>query len=225
MRRALLFFSLLAACSGGATDPALAPFEEAPAEEPSATNATTTEEPNEPRGAPSLDASAPEDSGSVPDAKAPKPTSHFECKKLGANAYRPYWVQVITASDGSVVTKDWSTTPKGLLGQNAMTTQAECDQTRAAANDAYGVICSRTGLDGWKPTLYTGTLPGRADFGYLGGSSIMTFGDCLAATKNSSAKGVCFWGGSAWYTSPIDKEGLLAGPFATVDACIVQTKL
>jgi hypothetical protein len=175
-----------------------------------------------------LDASATDatvtDAGAA-DATEPVVHSHFECKKLGENAYRPYYVQVTASADGSAIIKDWSTTAKGLLGQNAMTSQAECDQARAAANDVFGVICSRTGLDGWKPTIYTGTIPGRADFGYLGGSSITTFGDCLKATQSSSSAGVCFWGGSDWYVSPIDKEGVSKGPFATLDACVAQTKL
>lgn len=153
-------------------------------------------------------------------------TSHFECKLQTADegfgqSYRPYWMQAV---DDGARYKDWSQTQRGLLGQNAMGSAEECDQARAAANDAYGVICSRTGLDGWKPTLYTGTTPGRADFGYLGGSSIMEFGDCLKATSNSSALGVCFWGGSDWYVSPIDHEGLTMGPYDSVDECVKHTK-
>ena len=105
-----------------------------------------------------------------------------------------------------------------------MSPQEECDRARENANEPAGVICSRIGLDGWKSTLYTGTVPGREDFGYLGGSSIMEIDDCLKATKNSSDKGVCFWGGSGWYVSPIDREGLTAGPFTTVDECITHTK-
>lgn len=158
-----------------------------------------------------------------PDANAPGLRSHFECKALGGGTFRPYWLRVVDPGDGGSAYQDYGATAKGLLGQNAMTSLAECDKARAAANDAFGVICSRTGLDGYKPTLYTGTVPGRADFGYLGGSSIMNFDDCLKATKNSSASGVCFWGGSEWYVSPIDKEGVTKGPFATIDACVAQT--
>jgi hypothetical protein len=161
--------------------------------------------------------------GGAADA-APAPRSRFECKAQGASAFRPFWVQVTALADGSVATKDWGATAKGLLGQNAMPTRQECDAARAAANDAHGVICSRTGLDGWKPTLYTGTSPGRADFGYLGGSSIMRFDDCLKATRESSTLGVCFWGGSAWYVSPIDREGVSKGPYPTIDACVAQTR-
>jgi hypothetical protein len=145
-------------------------------------------------------------------------TSHFECKDLGDGTYRPHYLQVV---DGAY--RDWGDSPQGLLGQNAMTSLDECTRAVAASNAQYGVICSRTGLDGWKPTLYTGTLPGRADFGYLGGSSIMVFDDCLTATRNSSAAGVCFWGGSDWYVSPIDQEGLTLGPYATIDGCAAQT--
>lgn len=169
------------------------------------------------------------DAGDLGDAAAPgdaatdAPRSRFACKELGPSAFRPYWLQVIPTDAGPTI-KDWGATPKGLLGQNPMATRAECDEARAAANEAAGVICSRTGLDGWKPTLYTGTVPGRADFGYLGGSSILVFDDCLKATRGSSDAGVCFWGGSEWYVAPIDREGVNAGPFATVDACVAATR-
>jgi hypothetical protein len=146
--------------------------------------------------------------------------SHFACKDLGGQRHRPYYLQAV---DGGARYKDWSETPKGLLGQNAMTSADECQQVLDHANDEFGVICSRTGLDGWKPTIYTGTAPGRPDFGYLGGSSIEAFADCLAATAASSEKGVCFWGGSAWYVSPIDREGVAAGPFRSLDACTNYT--
>ncbi len=147
--------------------------------------------------------------------------SHFECKDLGAGSFRPYYMQA--TSDGSRY-RDYSQTPRGQLGQNPMRSLDECTRALAAANDEFGVICSRTGLDGWKPTLYTGTVPGRADFGYLGGSSIMDLDDCLLATERSSASGVCFWGGSDWFVSPIDREGVTAGPFATVEACVERTQ-
>ena len=147
--------------------------------------------------------------------------SHFECKAAGAESIRPYYLQAI---DGGTRFKDYSLTPKGLLGQNPMSSGDECARALAAANDEFGVICSRTGLDGWKPTLYTGTVPGRADFGYLGGSSIMAFADCLRATQYSSKSGVCFWGGSDWYVSPIDHEDVTVGPFASIDECVTHTK-
>lgn len=147
--------------------------------------------------------------------------SRFACKDQGSGRYRPYYLQAI---NGGTDYKDYSQTSKGLLGQNAMTSQDECQRALDAANDEHGVICSRTGLDGWKPTIYTGTVPGRADFGYLGGSSILDFNDCLKATESSSAAGVCFWGGSDWYVSPIDREGLVAGPFRTIDACTEYTR-
>lgn len=146
--------------------------------------------------------------------------SHFDCKDLGQGKFRPYYLQSI---DGGTRYKDWSLTAKGLLGQNAMTSREECDAANDASNEEFGVVCSRTGLDGWKPTIYTGTLPGRADFGYLGGSSIVRFEDCLAATAASSEKGVCFWGGSDWYVSPIDREGVVAGPYGTLSACTAFT--
>jgi hypothetical protein len=148
--------------------------------------------------------------------------SRFECKDYGNGRYRPYYLQAI---DGSSELKDYSQTPKGLLGQNAMKSLEECNQALQHANHKYGVICSRTGLDGWKPTLYTGTVPGRADFGYLGGSSIMKFEDCLKSTAASSEKGVCYWGGSAWFAGRIDRQGnSIAGPFNSVDTCIEATK-
>jgi hypothetical protein len=146
--------------------------------------------------------------------------SHFECKALGGGTYRPFYLQAI---DDGTQYKDYSQTPNGLLGQNPMTSIDECNQALASANHPFGVICSRTGLDGWKPTIYTGTVPGRTDFGYLGGSSIMRFEDCLNATKNSSKLGVCFWGGSDWYVSPIDQEGLTMGPFSSIDECVTHT--
>lgn len=146
--------------------------------------------------------------------------SHFECKDLGQGRFRPYYLQAV---DGGERYKDWSQTPKGLLGQNAMTSRDECAAALDASNAEFGVVCSRTGLDGWKPTIYTGTLPGRADFGYLGGSSIVRFEDCLASTAASSEKGVCFWGGSDWYVSPIDREGVVAGPYRILEACTAFT--
>ncbi|MCB0406201.1 MAG: hypothetical protein KDD51_15575 [Bdellovibrionales bacterium] len=145
--------------------------------------------------------------------------SHFECKDFGNSRYRPYYLKAIHGSQY----QDFSLTPKGLLGQNAMKSVDECERALEAANHEFGVICSRTGLDGWKPTLYTGTVPGRPDFGYLGGSSIMRFEDCLTATRHSSQKGVCFWGGSSWYVSPIDHEGLISGPFSSVEDCAQTT--
>lgn len=148
--------------------------------------------------------------------------SHFKCKDLGNGRYRPYYLQAV---EGGTQLKDYSQTPKGLLGQNPMPSLEECTQALENANHHFGVICSRTGLNGWKPTLYTGTVPGRADFGYLGGSSIMKFSDCLKATAASSEKGVCYWGGSAWFAGRIDREGnSLAGPFPDVDSCIEKTK-
>ncbi len=147
--------------------------------------------------------------------------SHFECRHLGNGRYRPFYLQAI---DGGTQYKDWSQTAKGLLGQNAMKSADECQKALDAANHEFGAICSRTGLDGWKPTTFTGTRPGRPDFGYLGGSTIERFEDCLLATSKSSTKGVCFWGGSDWFVSPIDKEGLTAGPFRSVAECVQHTQ-
>jgi len=146
--------------------------------------------------------------------------SYFDCKNQGGNSYRPYYMQAI--NDGTQY-RDYSQTAKGLLGQNAMPSIAECTDAVAAANGEFGVICSRTGLGGWKPTIYTGTTPGRADYGYLGGSSIESFADCLKATQNSSVRGVCFWGGSSWYVSPIDREGIIMGPYRSIDECVTHT--
>src|SRR4051794_34700923 len=88
--------------------------------------------------------------------------SHFECKDLGGSMYRPYYLKAI---NGGTAYQDFSQTAKGLLGQNAMTSLDECQRAVKVSNAEFGVICSRTGLDGWKPTLYTGTVPGRPDFG------------------------------------------------------------
>jgi hypothetical protein len=44
----------------------------------------------------------------------------------------------------------------------------------------------------------------------------------LKATQHATSKGVCFWGGSDWYVSPIDHEGLTAGPFSTIDECVME---
>jgi hypothetical protein len=148
--------------------------------------------------------------------------SHFRCQDLGGDNFRPYYMQAI--NEGTEY-QDWSETPRGLLGQNPMRGEDECQRAAQAANAEYGIVCSRTGLNGWKPTIYTGTVPGRADFGYMGGSSIMDFEECLLATEKSSARGVCFWGGSQWYVSPIDREGVNAGPFDTVAACTDYTAL
>lgn len=157
------------------------------------------------------------------EPSAPSLESRFECKDLGNGRYRPYYLQAL---DGATELRDFSQTPKGLLGQHPMTSLEECSKALENANHKYGVICSRTGLNGWKPTLYTGTVPGRADFGYLGGSSIMKFEDCLKSTAASSEKGVCYWGGSAWFAGRIDREGKsLAGPFPSVDRCIEATKV
>ncbi len=145
--------------------------------------------------------------------------SHFECRDQGNGQFRPFYLQVVGDQY-----KDWSKTPRGLLGQNAMTSSEECQRAVEVANQEFGAVCSRTGLDGWKPTTFTGTRPGRPDFGYLGGSSIVRFEDCLLATHFSSRKGVCFWGGSDWFVSPIDKEGLSAGPFRSVAECVQQTQ-
>lgn len=147
--------------------------------------------------------------------------SHFECRDQGGNRFRPFYMQAI---NGGTDYKDWSQTTKGLLGQNAMKSEEECMKAVEAANNEFGAICSRTGLDGWKPTTFTGTRPGRADFGYLGGSSIMRFDDCLKASRLSSKKGICFWGGSDWYISPIDKEGFAGGPYRSVEECTQQTQ-
>lgn len=146
--------------------------------------------------------------------------SHFECKMQGGSSYRPYYMKAISDTEY----KDYSKTAKGLLGQNAMKSLEECQTAIQAANEEFGVVCSRTGLDGWKPTIYTGTVPGRPDFGYLGGSSIEKFENCLDATKNSSKNGVCFWGGSDWYISPIDKEGVKGGPYGSISECVMHTK-
>lgn len=147
--------------------------------------------------------------------------SHFECKKAGEKSYRPYYMKVNAQGTGY---DDFSKTAKGLLGQDPMESEEECKQAVEASNKEHGVICSRTGLGGWKPTLYTGTKPGRADFGYLGGSTIKRFEDCIKATELSSAKGVCYWGGSDWWVSPIDREGTSSGPYRTLADCTDKTK-
>jgi hypothetical protein len=148
-------------------------------------------------------------------------TSHFLCKELSTGGrFKPYYMQAI--EDGTRY-KDYSNIPKGLLGQNSMSSLSECTQAIEAANNTFGIICSRTGLNGWKPTIYTGGLPGRSDFGYLGGSSIMEFSDCLAVTTAASSRGVCFWGGADWYVSPVERAGVSSGPYRSLAACIAQT--
>jgi hypothetical protein len=52
----------------------------------------------------------------------------------------------------------------------------------------------------------------------------MVYDDCLEATRNSSSAGVCFWGGSDWYVSPIDHEDVTLGPFATLAECVTHTQ-
>ncbi|MEY4630547.1 MAG: hypothetical protein RIQ81_667 [Pseudomonadota bacterium] len=147
--------------------------------------------------------------------------SHFLCKQLGNNAWRPYYMKW----DGSAGTYiDFSTKPKGLLGASAMKSEAECQRSLENANHEHGVICSATGI-GWKPTLYTGTLPGRADYGYLGGSSMEKFDSCLLAVRNSSAKGVCYWGGNgSYYISPIDRADTIGHGFSHLEECVQQTR-
>lgn len=159
---------------------------------------------------------------SAPQIKADETlSSYFACKELTPTGrYKPYYMQAI---DNGSRYKDYSQIPKGLLGQNQMRAYTECTQAVEAANSEFGVICSRTGLDGWKPTIFTGGLPGRSDFGYLGGSSITEFSDCLTATAESSARGICFWGGSDWYVSPIDRASVSSGPYRTLAACTEQT--
>lgn len=147
-------------------------------------------------------------------------TSHFACKGQGNSRFRPYFIRVVP---GTGTLEDWSQKPKGLLGQNPMTSLVECERAVHAANNEYGIVCSRTGLDGWKPTTFTGTRPGRPDFGYLGGSSILEFEDCLEATDKSSEKGVCYWGGSDWWISAPDKEDTVGGPFRSLSACVAVT--
>ena len=161
---------------------------------------------------------------SAPQINADEPlNSHFACKEFTPSGrFKPYYMQAI---DNGTRFKDYSQLPKGLLGQNQMRSLSECAQATSAANAEFGVICSRTGLDGWKPTIYTGGLPGRSDFGYLGGSSITEFSDCLTATAAASVRGVCFWGGSDWFISPIDRAGVRSGPYRTLAACTAQTAL
>ncbi len=157
----------------------------------------------------------------VDDSGIQSGQSHFQCKKLGANSYRPYYLKWDTATASYI---DYSTRPNGLLGASAMASEAECERALENANHEFGVICSATGI-GWKPTLYTGTVPGRADYGYLGGSSMQRFDDCLLAVKNSSAKGVCFWGGvGPYYISPIDRADTISRPFDRLEDCIQQTR-
>jgi hypothetical protein len=158
----------------------------------------------------------------MPNLYANEPlSSYFQCKEFTPTGrFKPYYMQAV---DNGTRYIDYSTLAKGLLGQNYMRSLSECTQAVEAANSEFGVICSRTGLDGWKPTIYTGGLPGRSDFGYLGGSSIMEFSDCLTSTARSSARGVCFWGGSDWYVSPIDRAGVSSGPYRTLATCTAET--
>jgi hypothetical protein len=119
---------------------------------------------------------------------------------------------------------DYSARDKGLLGSSPIRSELDCQRAIDNANQQHGVTCSFTGI-GWKPTLYTGTVPGRADYGYLGGSSMANFDDCLLAVKNSSAKGVCYFGGvGPYYISRIDRSETIGGPFDRLQDCIAQTR-
>ena len=163
---------------------------------------------------------ATQDSLHGDQAVSEKTQSHFKCKKL-AKGYRPYYLRW---DEGEGVYVDYSKKNKGLLGAAAMRSEDECQKALENANHEFGVICSATGL-GWKPTLYTGTTPGRADYGYLGGSSMDDFDDCLMAVRNSSAKGVCFYGGlGPYYIARIDRADTISRPFKRLADCIEQTK-
>lgn len=155
--------------------------------------------------------------GIVGDSKG---SSYFNCKQVGSG-YRPYYMRWDESSGAHV---DYSQKNKGLLGAGVMRTEEECQRALEDANHEFGVICSATGL-GWKPTLYTGTVPGRADYGYLGGSSMAKFEDCLLAVRNSSEKGVCFYGGTGpYYIARIDRAQTISGPFNRLADCVQQTK-
>lgn len=149
-----------------------------------------------------------------------KGSSYFLCTKSG-NGYRPYYMRWDEASGTHI---DYSKKTKGLLGAGVMRSESECQQALDAANHEFGVICSATGL-GWKPTLYTGTVPGRADYGYLGGSSMNKFEDCLLAVRSSSEKGVCFYGGvGPYYVARIDRAQTISRPFTRLEDCVKETR-
>lgn len=110
------------------------------------------------------------------------------------------------------------------LGASVFKDKALCD--RAVANSKNGAVCSFTGI-GFKPTHFSGSVPKRTDYGYLGGSSITNFEDCLKTTLNATDKAICYYGGEGtrWYSGDINgtnqhPAGVPRGPFNSVDACI-----
>jgi len=110
------------------------------------------------------------------------------------------------------------------LGASVFKDKALCE--RAVANSKNGAVCSFTGI-GFKPTHFSGSIPKRTDYGYLGGSSITNFEDCLKATLNATDKAICYYGGEGtrWYSGDIHgtnqhPAGVPRGPFNSVDACI-----
>jgi len=116
-----------------------------------------------------------------------------------------------------------------LLGTSGYPKRELCEQ--AVQNSRNGLICSYTGI-GWKPTHFSGATEwerkvGREPHGYIGGSSIEKFSDCLKATSQSTPEGVCYWDGtSAWRVH--DSQGLGNVPkginprgFQTIDQCVL----
>lgn len=145
-----------------------------------------------------------------------------------------------TSDENSNSDFECASTPKGffprkkggrskLLGTSGYPKRELCDQ--AVQNSRNGLICSYTGL-GWKPTHFSGATEwerkvGREPHGYIGGSSIENFSDCLKATSQSTPEGVCYWDGtSAWRVH--DSQGLGNVPnginprgYQTIDQCVL----
>ena len=91
------------------------------------------------------------------EPSSPGLQSRFECKDLGNGRYRPYYLQAV---DGAAELRDFSQTPKGLLGQHPMTSLDECSKAVENANHRYGVICSRTGAQRLEAHALYGHRPG-----------------------------------------------------------------
>ncbi len=136
----------------------------------------------------------------------------FECVSIGG-AFRPQHKQA-----------------KQPLGAGLVPSLEICKKVISASRN--GVVCSATGRDeGYKPTYLSGKTLSRADYGYVGGSS-MTLEACLFATEHSLSSHVCYYGGEiresvatettpGWYaTHPTGDRSQKGGPFASLRECV-----
>ena len=163
----------------------------------------------EPKGHEAKKPETPSEPKERPDEekKAEAPTeSEFEC----------------IAKDGGFAPKKKGAGFKGL-GSSVYPKKELCEAAVAASKN--GIVCSFTGL-GYKPTHFSGKTQTRPDYGYMGGSSIKNFEDCLKATQSSTEKGVCYWEpNGGWRLADLKgtgrtPAGLRPGPFRSVDQCI-----